>query len=280
MPPTTTAAPQAGWTPIATSPAGVAIDQQTTVFDDGSRITVTRFRKGQVRFALHVGTREPPGAAPLVGPAAGPSVSAAERPLLLGAFNGGFEMSTGAGGFEVDGHVLAPLQAGLASLVIGASGAARVGVWGQDVPAPGEHVVSARQNLVPLVVGSQPSPQSGNVSAWGATRGGGPAVARSAVGQDAQGDILYAASMQALPIDIASVLVGAGAVTAMELDINPEWVQLGVASTPGGPLAPGVPGQRRPANQYLDGWTRDFVTVLSTASGGPRGRRGRLSGPP
>jgi hypothetical protein len=88
-------------------------------------------------------------------------------------------------------------------------------------------------------------------------------VARSALGQDAAGNLLYAGSMSALPADLAGALVGAGTTTAMELDINPEWVQLSVAAAPGGPMTPGVPGQNRPANQYQLGWTRDFVTVLA-----------------
>jgi len=37
--------------------------------------------------------------------------------------------------------------------------------------------------------------------------------------------------------------------------INPEWVQLDVASNPGGPLSPGIPGQNRPANQSSSGGT-------------------------
>jgi hypothetical protein len=49
----------------------------------------------------------------------------------------------------------------------------------------------------------------------------------------------------------------------MELDINPEWVQLDIARSPGGPLAAAIPGQVRPARQYLAGWTRDFFTVLA-----------------
>jgi hypothetical protein len=48
----------------------------------------------------------------------------------------------------------------------------------------------------------------------------------------------------------------------VRLDINPEWVQLAVARTPGGSLTGAIPGQVRPASQYLAGWTRDFVTVL------------------
>ena len=104
---------------------------------------------------------------------------------------------------------------------------------------------------------------------WGATLGGGEYVARSALGQDAAGDLVYAASMSATPADLASVLAYAGAQTAMELDINPEWVQLDVASRPGGPLRAAIHGQDRPADQFLVGWARDFIAVLGPARRGP-----------
>jgi Tetratricopeptide repeat len=70
------------------------------------------------------------------------------------------------------------------------------------------------------------SPNAGDVSAWGATLGGGDLTARSAVCIDARGNILYADSMSALPSDLANALVSAGAVTAMELDINPNGFRL------------------------------------------------------
>jgi hypothetical protein len=40
-------------------------------------------------------------------------------------------------------------------------------------------------------------------------------------------------------------------------------VQLAYASYPGGPLLAGIPGQVRPADQYLHGWTRDFIAVVA-----------------
>jgi len=69
--------------------------------------------------------------------------------------------------------------------------------------------------------------------------------------------------MSATPQDLAVALARSGARIAMELDINPEWVQLAVARVPGGSLAAAVPGQVRPADQYVTGWTRDFITVLA-----------------
>jgi len=265
-PSTTTTTDQPGWTPVSTAGGSVAIDQQTITEADGHVITVFRFRKGAVHYNLHVGSIDPPVGNAVIGPDNGSAIGPAEAPILVAAFNGGFESATGAGGFEVAGTTLVPLVTGNASLVIDANGAAHVGIWGQGLPAPGEQVVSVRQNLAPLVANGQPSAQIANISAWGATLGGGSVVARSALGQDAAGNLLFAAGMQALPSDLANALIDCGVVNAMQLDINPEWVQLAYAATPGGMLTTGIPGQNRPADQYQVGWSRDFVTVLA---GGP-----------
>jgi hypothetical protein len=128
---------------------------------------------------------------------------------------------------------------------------------------PGEAVYSVRQNLPPLVVGGKPTAESAQWGQWGATLGHAEFVARSALGENAAGELMYAASMSATPADLAGALARDGARVAMELDINPEWVQLAVARSPGGPLSAGVPGQHRPATQYLAGWTRDFIAVLA-----------------
>ena len=162
--------------------------------------------------------------------------------------------------------MISPLQGGFASLVIDRSGRARIGIWGHGLPTPGEAVYSVRQNLQLLVEHGRPTPAAADWGLWGATLGGGEYVARSALGQDVSGDLIYAASMSATPYDLADALARTGARIAMELDINPEWVQLDTARRPGGPLAATVPGQNRPADQYLVGWTRDFITVLAPSA--------------
>lgn len=265
VPPTTTTTTEPpGWTAVAMEAAGPAIDQQTYTASDGAQVTVFRFRAGRVHFDLHDGSEDPPAGSATLGPNAGSAIGQQEQPLLLAAFNGGFKADTGAGGTEINGQVLTPLTNGLASFVIDADGSVHIGVWGANVPAPGEQVSSVRQNLAPLVASGQPSPDAGSIGAWGATLGGGAAVARSALGQDAQGNILYAGSMSAVPGDLAAALVNAGAQVGMELDINPEWVQLDYAASAGAPLQTGIPGQNRPASQFQSGWTRDFVTVLAS----------------
>jgi len=254
----TVTTPSATPTPTPT-PTPPAVTVSTMRMKDGSRVTVAVF-SGPVTFVLHDGSEDPGLAAGRVK--AGPAVRGAERRRLLAAFNGGFKLSAGAGGYEQEGHVAAALRRGIASLVIDRSGRARIGVWGHGVPGRGEAVYSVRQNLTPLVLNGKPTPAAADWSVWGATLGGGEFVARSALGQGADGDLEYAASMSASPADLAVALTRAGARVAMELDINPEWVQLDVARRPGGPLRAAIKGQSRPANQFLEGWARDFVTVL------------------
>lgn len=164
---TTTVPAQPGWTPLSTLATGVAIDEQTMTTPGGASVTLIRFRAGQVVFALHPGSQDPPTAGVTLGVDAQSRIAGPERAVLLGAFNGGFKVSGHAGGVEIDGHVLTPLVAGMASLVIDTNGAAHVGVWGATTPGPQEAVASVRQNLPPLVSGAQPSPAISTTSTWG-----------------------------------------------------------------------------------------------------------------
>ena len=228
---------------------------------DGNRVTLALFR-GPVRYVLHSGSQDP-GTAALAVVHAGPSIPRRQRHRLLAAFNGGFKLSAGAGGYKQEGHVISRLRRGLASLVIDRSGQASIGVWGKGLPRPGEAVFSVRQNLTPLVARGRIRPAARHWARWGATITGGEFVARSALGENSAGNLIYAGSMSASPADLAGALVRAGARVAMELDINPEWVQLDTARRPGGRLRAAIPGQVRPADQYLAGWRRDFIAVVA-----------------
>jgi hypothetical protein len=262
---TTTTPEQPGWTTIATTPRGVAVDEKTVVQPDGARITLARFISGNVSFSLHVGSSDPPANLSAVGPNAQPSVSSLEATRLLACFNGGFMISAGQQGFMVNNQVLYGLQNGLGSFVIDNFGVATVGSWNTaEVPYFGEQVFSVRQNLPPLVSGGAPSSQINNIGYWGATLNNVSNTARSAVGMDAQGNIVYAGSEAALPADMANALIGVGVIQAMQLDINPAWIMLSTAAGPGGGLSAQIPGQSPPANACTAGWSRDFIAVLAT----------------
>lgn len=158
--------------------------------------------------------------------------------------------------------MISPLKPGLASMVIDRSGTAHIGVWGLDLPRPHEAVFSVRQNLSLLVSDGHATSAASDWTVWGATLGGGEYVARSAIGENAAGELIYAGSMSTSPADLAAALVHAGA-RCHGVDINPEWVQLDVARAPGRGLRAPIPGQVRPTDQYLVGWTRDFFTVVA-----------------
>jgi hypothetical protein len=127
-------------------------------------------------------------------------------------------------------------------------------------------VVSVRQNLHLLVDGGAPANLG---SSWGATLGGGSNVWRSAVGVDADGNLIYAAGPALDPAGLAQVLVAAGCVRAMELDINPQWVSLSTYVPV--PFAPpdqvqGTPllaGMNYGPTHWLEPSSRDFLAVFT-----------------
>src|SRR5947209_20166420 len=66
----------------------------------GSGLALLSFDQRLVGLKLHAGTADPGGS----GWRFGPSVAGAERALLVAAFNGGFRLSTGSGGYESYGR--------------------------------------------------------------------------------------------------------------------------------------------------------------------------------
>ncbi len=266
---TTTAPEQIGWTTLSRDAQGIAIDTRTLTEPDGTVMTVVRFLAGHVTYDLHMGSHDPPTGSAVIGPDSGPAISATEQPAVLACFNGGFKLRDGPGGIVTSGQTISPVVPGYAGLVIDAAGNGTVGVWGQGVPTPGDPAVNVRQNLAPLIDQGTVSPTVNDPADWGYPLGNNPRVPRSALGEDAAGNLIYVAGMAALPTDLANALTTVGAVTAMQLDINPYTIQMDTASVPGGPLVAQVPGQQRPADQCQVGWTRDFVVVLAKAQAAP-----------
>ncbi len=183
---------------------------------------------------------------------AGPSIGHAEYRHLVAAFNGGFLLSAGAGGYEQEGHVISPLRPGLATLVIHRSGAARIWVWGAGLPQPHEAVYSIRQYLPPLVSQGQPARPPGT-GASGALRWAVASTSRAAHWAKCGWRAHLRRSMSTAPAALAAALVHVGARTAMELDINPEWVQLDIAWPTAPAAASGHPGQAAPRTSSWPG---------------------------
>ncbi len=189
---------------------------------------------------------------------------------LVAAFNAGFLMSNANGGYFTNGQTVFPLRNGAASFVIYKNGTATVGQWGRDV-AMSPDVASVRQNLDLLVDNGQPVPglDANDTSQWGNTLGGAVYVWRSGVGVTADGALVYVGGPALNITDLANLLVDAGAVRAMELDINTDWVNFATyAPTPAsGPATPSngtdlLPTMVGTPSRYFETWwARDFFTM-------------------
>ena len=154
-----------------------------------------------------------------------------------------------------------PMKPDTATIVRYRDGRVDVISWhgGSDVPPD---VLYARQNLPLIVNGGRPNPHLSDGPEWGATVGNAIMVWRSAVGVDRHGNLIYAAANDQTVASLAAIMIRAGAVRAMELDINTYWTSF---------ITYRYPGARDPANlladmdraptRYLTPDDRDFFAV-------------------
>jgi hypothetical protein len=214
-----------------------------------------------VRAELFPGLSQPGGSLPWPH-----AVPPDQQPSLIAAFNSGFKMKDSRGGYYENGMQVSPLVNGAASFVIRKDGRATVGAWGRDVHM-GPDITAVRQNLVLIVDHHRAVPALDGTDhrLWGTTLGNSVMVWRSGVGIDAHGGLIYAAGPGLDARSLADVLVRAGAVRAMELDINSFWVSFNFYQhTAAGQEASAklLPEMRRSASRYLSNDSRDFIALF------------------
>ena len=167
--------------------------QTATVSVLGSTVVLLRTDAITTKLVLHAGYEDPGGD----GWPAGSAISEPEKATLMAAFNGGFRLNLGLGGFSVQGRTFGAITPGLASVVTYTDGTSDIGQWGTQVPNARKRVYSVRQNLTMLVNNGVPAADIDSYGPWGATLGGGFAVARSGMGIDRFGNLIYAGSTYA-----------------------------------------------------------------------------------
>ncbi len=196
------------------------------------------------------------------------SIPPSARANLAATFNSGFLLRDSGGGWYAQGKAVVPLVDGMASFVIYKDGTATVAQWGRDAKLDAS-VVAVRQNLQLIVDQGQITSgvMADSFRPWGKTLGDSSMVWRSGLGVSKDGALVYAAGPGLSAGSLAEVLRRAGAVRAMELDINTEWTSAYYYS-----LAPGsghvvsatklLPNMVRSATRYLAPDERDFVAMF------------------
>ena len=216
-----------------------------------------------VKFYLHPGAEDP-------GPGNWKSLTyipPGARRGLLATFNGGFRINVSGGGFYLNGARMGTLTPGVASVVYYQNGRINIGVWDKTVRMTPQ-VAGVRQNLHLIVIHGQvpASVDQGVTTTWGATLGGGYYVWRSGIGITKDGRVIFVYGPELNVRELADLLKRAGAVSGMQLDINPDWMSfmyyLHDMSARPRPVNL-LPNQLQPPDRYYSPANRDFTAVYA-----------------
>ena len=115
-----------------------------------------------------------------------------------------------------------------------------------------------------------PGLNANDTTQWGRHAGQRGLRLASGIGVTADGALVYVGGPGLNITDLANLLVRAGAVRAMELDINTDWVnyshlrpgdaeRAGAAAPTAPSCCPGMTGT--PARYFESWWARDFITM-------------------
>ncbi|MGO9078162.1 MAG: phosphodiester glycosidase family protein [Streptosporangiaceae bacterium] len=264
------------WHPAGRRVGGIPAVYETWVRPDAVHtslvIGVAWMDTKLLRATLYSGSTVP-GGGPFKHTAPIPHSSAKS---LVAAFNSGFLMTDAEGGYYTDGKTILPLRKGAASFVIYKNGSPNIVAWGHGPRATlGPNVVAVRQNLDLLVKNGKPVPglNPDDTTQWGFTLGNAVYVWRSGIGITRNGALIYVGGPGLNITTLADILARAGAVRAMETDINTDWVNYATYD-PHGAHAAATPANGRDLlpdmfggpDRYFDSWwTRDFITMSARA---------------
>jgi len=212
--------------------------------------------------AYYPGRYEPPSAA-VRGPAMVPE---SQRRRLLATFNAGFIYRDVNNGSTDNGRVNEPLAQGNATLIGYRDGRVAIKIW-HGGPNAGPDVAWSRQSLPPIIWHRRLNPNLNDSSQWGFTVGNAVRVWRTGVGIDRRGNLIFVAANDMTVTSLAQVLQRAGAVQAMQFDINADWHTL-ITYTHHHGLRPNQIGpSNKPDGRYLTPDDRDFFAVYRRQPG-------------
>jgi Phosphodiester glycosidase len=188
--------------------------------------TILRFDLSHIALHMVAGTSEPGGSVGMPGAGTIPPVDQ-RAGVLLAAFNGGFKYLDGAYGMMVNRTVYVSPIADAATIAVTSGGRVLMGAWGGSwqLSLSDQRLVSWRQNGSLLIDRGVVNPLAADGGAWGTTVLNDVHTWRSAIGLAPNHTLLYVAGNALSVSTLALVLKEAGAISAMEMDINPFWVR-------------------------------------------------------
>jgi hypothetical protein len=188
-------------------------------------------------------------------------VPESKRGRVVATFNGGFPLETSNAGLIYRGQVIESMVNGIATIVEYRDGRVDIVPWSHGPGAP-SNVLFAKQNLPPIIDEGKLNPNLSDGPEWGETVNNAVRVWRSGVGIDSHGNLLYAAANYQTVESLAKILQRAGAVRALELDINEDWTSFISYRHPGvGEPSNLLPEMFRPPERYLTPDERDFFAL-------------------
>ncbi len=220
------------------------------------------FDHSRTALAFYPGRYEPPSAA-VRGPAMVPE---SQRRRLLATFNAGFIYRDVNNGSTDNGRVNEPLARGNATLLGYRDGRVAIERWNGG-PNAGPNVAWSRQSLPPIVWHRRLNPNLNDSTQWGFTVGNAVRVWRTGVGIDRRGNLIFAAANDMTVTTLARILQHAGAVRAMQFDINADWHTLITYAHHHGLRPTQVGPSNQPDGRYLSPDDRDFFAVYRRLPG-------------
>lgn len=226
-------------------------------------VTLVQMDMTQMNLKVVAGTKQPGGPIGNFGPGVIPNNVVASGNLVA-AFDGGFQYRDGNYGMIVDGKTYVPLENNVGTLVGYTDGTLKIiNYIDQDL---GKNVAFIRQNCPILVENGQVfALNKQNKKLWGRTFNTDIFTWRSGIGLTAQGNLIYAVGNDLGPESLATALKMAGAVNAIQLDINPFWVRFNIFEPDGrgGYKTSTLTKDLKDGSKaYLEGYSKDFFYVV------------------
>jgi len=222
-------------------------------------VTVVQLDTSLLKLGSVAGIKQPGGPAGKPGSGRVPD-NIVQSGNLVAAFEGGFQYRDGEYGMIADNTVYLPLKNNLGTIIGYNDGSIKI--FNYKGQSQGNNVEFARQNGPMLIEnGNITVANPDNRKIWGRTIGGNTYTWRSGIGIAKTGDLVYAVGNNLSPLTLATALEVAGAVNAIQLDINPYWVRFNIFNKTGpGRYSsyPLIKEMQDGSRAYLNGYSKDF----------------------